>query len=455
MRTFNSLTISEPTALCFGSAPNPVSLGDGFVIGSGETIPELNYTLPYGTEVSEGTLDGVVELYRTMAARALERALHLGIPRVVLEVEQVFEMTLNPEWGERIARVTREVMEDFAQKGVLSAMRTTVADIRDRVRPPRLRTSHETELVFESLERCAPYSDILSIESTGGKEVSDKSLVMCDPGGVVFALGLLGSNDMEFLWTRIVEIAERHEVVAGGDAACGFANTAMQLAHKKMVPTVFAAMVRAVGAARSLVALECGAQGPDKDCAYEGPILKSIAGIPISMEGKSAACAHSSHIGNVAMACCDLWSNESVPHSQLFGGFTPEVMLEQLWYDCKLMNQATRSGSALVLRNILSDSDTGASPEALVLSPESCIRIAKAIVSTEDRVQRALRAAREALAIIEEAHNGGALPLPELEQPWLGMLSSGLDQFEALGNDALDHYAALHPGTFLPEEYGL
>ena len=38
-----------------------------------------------------------------------------------------------------------------------------------------------------------------------------------------------------------------------------------------------------------MVCVEEGAKGPDKDCGYEGPFLKAIAGIPISMEGKTAA----------------------------------------------------------------------------------------------------------------------------------------------------------------------
>ena len=62
----------------------------------------------------------------------------------------------------------------------------------------------------------------------------------------------------------------------------------MQLAGQKMLPEVLAAVVRAMSAARAIAAFEQGAVGPSKDCAYEGPIMKAIAGVPISMEGKSA-----------------------------------------------------------------------------------------------------------------------------------------------------------------------
>ena len=61
--------------------------------------------------------------------------------------------------------------------------------------------------------------------------------------------------------------------------------------------------VRVISVVRTLVAVEEGAVGPDKDCGYEGPYLKAITGIPISMEGKTSACAHSSPVGNVAAAC--------------------------------------------------------------------------------------------------------------------------------------------------------
>lgn len=455
MHTYTSLAIEDSKNLLFGIAPNPVLITPHIVAGGGKTIPELNYILPHNTEVSERTIDDVVGLYRTMAEGALQRAYELGMPELVIEIELVFELTLQPAWGEAVIRATREAMDEYEGRGVHSALRTTVADIRDRVRPPRNRTSAETQLVIETFERCAPYSDILSIESTGGKEICDGALLQCDPGGMLFALGVLASNDMAFLWKNIVGVADKHGKVAGGDAACGFANTAMQLARKRMVPGVFAAVVRAVGAARSLVAVECGAKGPDKDCAYEGPYLKAIAGIPIAMEGKAAACAHSSHIGNVAMCCCDLWSNESVPYAQLFGGFTPEVMLEQLWYDCKLMNRSLETGQALMLRDLLASSDMHTSAEALVLAPDSVIRIARAIVQADGYAARAHAAAREAHTIIKEALAAKTLSVPELEIPWLDMIEAGLDEFAGTDGNRIDHYVSQYKEQFVASEYGL
>ena len=184
-------------------------------------------------------------------------------------------------------------------------------------------------------------ADILSIESIGGKEVHDQALMYGDFSGIVFALGVLAPRDMAWLWAQIREICDAHPgTISGADSACGFANTAMQLAHQKMLPEVLAAVVRAMSAVRSLAAFEQGAVGPSKDCAYEGPVIKAITGRPISMEGKSASCAHFSPVGNIAAAMCDLWSNESVQNVRLLSGNAPEAYTELLAYDCRLMNTA-------------------------------------------------------------------------------------------------------------------
>jgi methanol--5-hydroxybenzimidazolylcobamide Co-methyltransferase len=164
-----------------------------------------------------------------------------------------------------------------------------------------------------------------------------------------------------------------------------------------------------MSAARSLVAFEHGAQGPSKDCAYEGPVLKAITGCPISMEGKSAACAHFSPVGNIASAMCDLWSNESVQNIRLLSGNAPEAFAELLAYDCRLMNVATQHGQQNVLRDWLTESDEHLSPQAVLLSPVSTLRIARAIVSVAEDYGRTVAAGREAVALLEEAQASAEL----------------------------------------------
>jgi methanol--5-hydroxybenzimidazolylcobamide Co-methyltransferase len=247
--------------------------------------------------------------------------------------------------------------------------------------------------------------------------------------GVIFALCVLGVRDMRFLWTELGRIAGEHKVRCAGDTACGFANTAMVLAEQKMIPRVFAAVVRAVSAVRTLVCYECGAVGPGKDCGYENPILKAITGFPMAMEGKTAACAHLSPLGNIAAATCDTWSNESVQNLKLLGGMAPTCYLEQLVYDCRLMNEAIKDGAAaaLLYRKWMVRSDVRHDPQALVLAPESAVAIARAIVSAPNAYEAGRAAARTALDLMQQAHRDGSLKVPAREVPWLGRMQKTLD----------------------------
>ena len=215
-------------------------------------------------------------------------------------------------------------------------------DIREDRESVHMWKGRHWELVLETFEGCAKEgADFLAIESIGGKDIHDDAIVFCDLPKSLFALGILGARDMSKLWSAIVDIADKTGSFASGDTACGFANTAMVLAERGYIPKVFSAVVRVMSAVRSLVAVEEGAVGPHKDCGYEGVYVKAITGIPISMEGKSSACAHLSPLGNISAAVADLWSNESVQNIRLLGGMAPTVSMEQLSYDCRLMNEAS------------------------------------------------------------------------------------------------------------------
>ena len=299
---YKKLTIIDPSELLFGIAPHPVTTRRGLVIGGGQVYAELNFTLPM-MSINSHSLGEVYAHYREIAEGALERAVQLNSKGVVLEFETLLEMTKTPDIGVGIVKIMNEICENYFQKyGLASEIRLTPNDLREFERPARQRTSAWLEPMMELFERgMVAGGDLLSIESTGGKEVSDDALMMCDLKGVLFALSVLGVRDMRFLWHKIVTLANGHGKIAAGDSACGFANTAMVLAEKRYIPKVFAALVRVISVVRSIVAMEEGAVGPDKDCGYEGPFLKAITGIPISMEGKTAACAHLSPIGNIEL----------------------------------------------------------------------------------------------------------------------------------------------------------
>lgn len=257
---------------------------------------------------------------------------------------------------------------------------------------------------------------------------------------------------------KIVSLANQHGKIAAGDSACGFANTAMVLAEKKYIPRIFAALVRVISVVRSIVAMEEGAVGPDKDCGYEGPFLKAITGIPISMEGKTAACAHLSPLGNIASACCDLWSNESVQNIKLLSGMAPTAYMEQLEYDARLMNQALKAGTvpSHILQQLLVASDVYTDPQALILSPENVIRISKELIKGNSYVANAREGALAAIDIIEEALMSGQMKLSDLETCYLPILREDLSGIPDNESDFIEMMLPLlDQSKFTMTEYGL
>jgi methanol--5-hydroxybenzimidazolylcobamide Co-methyltransferase len=300
--------------------------------------------------------------------------------------------------------------------------------------------------------------DLLSIESTGGKEISDDALMSCNIKQMIFALSVLGVRDMKMLWRKMVDICLKKGKIPAGDTACGFGNTAMILAEKKYIPRIFAAIVRIVTAVRTLVCIEEGAVGPDKDCGYEGVYLKAITGIPISMEGKTAACAHLSPVGNIACACADLWSNESVQNVKLLSGMAPIVYYEQLEYDARLMNAAIKEGknSVLNLQRLMVNSDIFHDPQAFVLAPEIVIQIAGEIVKGENYIDASVRGALKGLSLIEDAVNSGSLNLGDRETVWIDSLRSDIESIPTNESEFVEEtIAAIGTSKFIPSEYGL
>ena len=427
---FSHLTISDPADLIFGTAPNPVKTSRGLVIGGGLVYPELNFTLPT-VEVSLGNLAEIKNHYAEIVLGALTRAVDLNSPGLILEFETVVEMTLNPEIGIELVKVMNEICEDFfIRQGLKSEIRLTPNDLRDFDRPPRQRTSTYLNPMMELFEKGAlAGGDLLSIESTGGKELSDDALMMCDIRQFIFTQAVLGVRDMHMLWSKIVALAGRLNKIPGGDTACAFGNTAMVLAEKKFIPKVFAAIARVATVPRSLVAYEEGARGPSKDCGYEGPYMKAIAGIPISMEGKNASCAHFSPVGNITAACADLWSNESVQNIKLLAGMAPTVSYEQLEYETRLMNTATHKGkvSAGVLKDLYIDSDIYHDPQAFVLAPDTVIKVAGEIVRGRNDLERTVNGCKKAIELIDEAIKEGRLKDDPKETAWIPMIQAALE----------------------------
>ena len=430
MSPFKSLAIDKSANLRFGVSPKPLTTRQGLTLGGGLVYPEINFTLP-PMLVDANTMPKVRRHYHDIITGVCQRAAELEAPGLVVEFETLPPMTENPAWGVELTRILLEGMEKArAKHGLKSVLRVTPNDTREMVRPPRMRGGKLFEAMIQTFDGCAAAgAELLSIESVGGKEIHDDALMMCDIRGVIFALCVLGARDMRFLWTELNAIALKHGARCAGDTACGFGNTAMVLAEQKMIPRLFAAVVRAVSAVRTLVCYECGAVGPGKDCGYENPILKAITGFPMAMEGKTAACAHLSPLGNIAAAACDTWSNESVQNIKLLGGMAPTCYVEQLIYDCRVMNQALADGpdAALLYRKWLVNSDAGLDPQAYILKPESALAIADAIVKAPTPVQAGKAAALTAVRLLREANKAGRLKIHPREIPWMDRIQTAVE----------------------------
>jgi methanol--5-hydroxybenzimidazolylcobamide Co-methyltransferase len=455
-RTFQTPLLRSSEQLVFGRAPRPVRCGLGLEIGAGQVYPEINFTLP-PMLIEEATWTRVREIYAGIIDGLLARARDLALAGLVVEFEQLPPMTDRPAWGAELTELLKtRLRQAHDEWGLRSALRVTIVDIREETKPPQRRAGHAWDRMHEALDLCAARgADILSIESTGGKEVHDVALMRADVPGIVFALGVLAPTDMAWLWDRLVEVARRHKVIAGGDSGCGFGNTAMQLASQKMLPDVLAAVVRAMTSVRSLVAYERGAVGPSKDCAYEGPVMKAIAGVPIAMEGRSATCAHLSPIGNIAAAMTDLWSNESVPDVRLLSGPAPVASLESLVYDCRLFNAALARGGEIALRDLHVASDAPLSAQATLLTPQATIALAAAVTSEQDPYQRTLAAGRTAFELLAVAVRDRALTLSAREQQWLGRLRSAFDKLPAQPAELYGAIRGRYGELFALDSYGL
>lgn len=450
------MAYSSGEEMMFGTAKHPVTTKRGIEIGGGYVHPEV---VPHPRPGSEKTMKTLLREYEKANGDALERMVVCGMPTLQIENEHIFQMTHNPKWGGEVAAQTAKQMDDYHEKyGLKAAYRATIADLRkpDMV---NMRDCDYVREMIESFKECAKYADILSIETMGGKEVFDHAVIRNDIAGMLFGIGILGASDMEWMWPQIVQIAADAGCIAGGDTNCSEANTAMFMAGgmiSKDVPHVMGALCRAIAASRTLVAYECGATGPTKDCAYEDPIIKAMSGVPISTEGKTSACAHSDLAGNLIGAVCDLWSNEAVEYHDMFGATTTSVFAEILGYDCAQFNTAIELGYQEQFKEILVQSDMYRDSHSLILAPNNAWEVGNAIVSNREAGNYA-SARAGALKAAEIITKDEKMKLTALEQT---ALDNAKRELEALPDDegnfidmCLDKYKNVK--GFNPASYGL
>ena len=119
---------------------------------------------------------------------------------------------------------------------------------------------------------------------------------------------------------------------------------------------------------------------------------------------------------------------------KLLGGFAPTISMEQLAYDCRLLNAATRRGpaAARLLRDLHADSDSALDPQAYVLRPEVVLDLSRQIVADQNGpFSRSVTAARATIEILRRGAANGELMLDERETDWLDTLESQLETIPA------------------------
>ena len=431
---FTKMVTESADDMLFGETKNPVKLGLGQEAGNGLVYPNIKVAPAEGSEES---IDGLEATSKNIAFAACARVKDIGLPAVQIEMEHVQQQSISREASERCTAVTWEQLEALHDEfGTRVSLMSTVADMREEENG--LRGSDYDVAMDESFEACAQSgASMLCIETVGGKVVSDYGISRGDARAILYGIGVLGSNDMEYMWTKIVDIAKRNNITPGGDTNCAQANTAMFLAGGfmgKNVSHTIAAIARSIAGARSLVAIECGATGPTKDCGYENPIVKSIASVPICAEGKNATCAHADLMGNLTAGVCDVWSNESVYNREEMGGPTPGVWLQSLGYECALMNTATQIGTAKELRDSYVLADKYRDPQGVILAYDNAYQIGQAIVADgEDNYLRSRAAALKAMDLINEAVDAKRIYLTRFERD---TLDSTYKTYEQLPDDS-------------------
>ena len=434
---YTSMAYKDADELVFGHAQQPVSYGFGIKIGAGYVIPEINYAPRPGAEKDSEKLRR--EYVDYISKDILNRAVTAGFPNVQLETEWVSQMN-QEKLSAPVVEGQKAICEKYHEEyGVNCAVRHTIPDQReaDEGLKPGMGGRSYPEKLFECAEiACENGADNLSCETVGGKEFADYAVTNGDITAFLFGVGYLGSLDMTYVWQEFADIAKKNKAVAGGDTNCSGANVSMFMAGGYLdndVQRTFSAVTRAISAARTLVAWECGAAGPDKDCGYEGPIAKAIAGKPCAQEGKNCQCAHADLQGNLMAQVCDLWSNESVEYHPEFGGTSVQCWLGSIGYEAALMNTAIQLGQEKTLRDLYMYADRTRGPEGYVLAYDNAYKVGQAIAENgNDLYLRAKAAGLTGAKIIMNGYETKELALTNKQ---LDTLKSIIKTLEGLTDE--------------------
>ena len=461
---YTKMAYDKADDMVFGTAKSPVSYGFGIKVGAGRVIPELNYAPRPGTEKDIARI--TKEYVDYISQDAVNRAVTLGFPDLQLETEWISQMGTNDKMAESIVSGQTALLEKMHDKyGINLAIRHTVPDQReaDQGLKPGMKGRHSyPERLIRSAEiACENGAHVLSCETMGGKELLDYGVTTGDITAALFGIGYLGSLDMSWVWPQFVDICKKNKVIPGGDTNCSGANTSMFMAGGYLdndVQRTFSAVTRCFAAARTLCAWEAGATGPDKDCGYEGPICKSIAGKPNAQEGKNCQCAHADLQGNLMAQICDVWSNESVEYHSEFGGSSVQCWLGSLGYEVSLMNTAIQFGKEKTLRDLYMFSDRSRGPEGYVLAYDNAYKVGQAIVAEgKDLYRRARAAGLTGAKLIRDGHKKKEIMLTTKQKDVLDGIIKTLEKLPDEESKFLDYCLKTYKDVpaFNPKNYDL
>ena len=174
------------------------------------------------------------------------------------------------------------------------------------------------------------------------------------------------------------------------------------------------------------------------------------------MEGRMASGAHLSPICNIAIASADLWSNESIQQVRLLSDMAPIVGMEQLIFDCRMLNTSSRMGQRGTMRDIMIESDAPLDVQGYVLKPEVVTQLSQEIIKYDDDFMRTKVAAEKTVELLLEAVDTGKVECEDRDAAWLDMMADAIDE---IPDDKMEFYEEMkdeiEDGAFIPSCYGL
>ena len=136
----------------------------------------------------------------------------------------------------------------------------------------------------------------------------------------------------------------------------------------------------------------------------------------------------------------------------------PTISMEQLAYDCRLMNTASSSGieSTRQLRDWLVESDSYYDPQAYVLRPDVVLNLSEKIFKAPDHFTRSKIAVSETVKVLREAFNNGEVKIEDREIVWFDMIEK---EVESISQDVTafteEMILANTSAKFDPKKYDL